>query len=190
MIVKKGNKWLVKDSSGKKILGTHDTKEKAIKQLAAVEISKKERSKEETMENTEHYYKLKCAELNEMKKKLQAQLDALNEQLTAAGVPGQGQGQGQQTVPQQSAQGQQAKQKKPMSPKKAIESPIKTHHGISQVGFGAEAQEDVLKSYSDNPSTEEKEEAKDASWQSVNTAISNYMQSQLEKLKQSQRMNG
>lgn len=43
MIVKHGNKWQVKDSSGKKILGTHETKQEAIDQLAAIEISKKKR---------------------------------------------------------------------------------------------------------------------------------------------------
>lgn len=39
-IVKSGNKWLVKDSKGKKTLGTHPTREKAIAQLRAIEISK------------------------------------------------------------------------------------------------------------------------------------------------------
>jgi len=43
MIVKRGNKWEVRDSSGEKLLGTHSTKEKAASQLAAIEISKKER---------------------------------------------------------------------------------------------------------------------------------------------------
>jgi predicted nucleotidyltransferase len=43
MIVKQGNKWQVKDSSGKKVLGTHTTKQEAIDQLAAIEISKKKR---------------------------------------------------------------------------------------------------------------------------------------------------
>lgn len=46
MIIKKNNKWVVTDSSGKKVLGTHSSKEKATKQLAAIEISKKEREKE------------------------------------------------------------------------------------------------------------------------------------------------
>jgi hypothetical protein len=41
MIVKKGNKWLVKSSDGKKTLGTHSSKAKALRQLMAVEISKK-----------------------------------------------------------------------------------------------------------------------------------------------------
>jgi len=41
MISKVGSKYKVLDSSGKKVLGTHRTKEKAIKQLAAIEISKK-----------------------------------------------------------------------------------------------------------------------------------------------------
>ena len=39
-IQKRGNKWVVLDSSGEKVLGTHETKEKAKKQLAAIEISK------------------------------------------------------------------------------------------------------------------------------------------------------
>jgi hypothetical protein len=43
MIVHKGSKWEVRDSSGEKLLGTHDTKQEAAKQLAAIEISKKER---------------------------------------------------------------------------------------------------------------------------------------------------
>ena len=43
MIIKHGNKWQVKDSSGKKIFGTHTTKQEAIDQLAAIEISKKKR---------------------------------------------------------------------------------------------------------------------------------------------------
>ncbi len=43
MIVKKNNKWEVRDSSGKKVLGTHETKEDAVKQLGAIESSKKRR---------------------------------------------------------------------------------------------------------------------------------------------------
>jgi hypothetical protein len=43
MIVKRGNKWEVRDSSGEKLLGTHYSKEEAVDQLAAIEISKKKR---------------------------------------------------------------------------------------------------------------------------------------------------
>lgn len=43
MIVKRGNKWEVRDSSGEKLLGTHPTKKEAVDQLAAIEISKKKR---------------------------------------------------------------------------------------------------------------------------------------------------
>lgn len=43
MIIKKGNKWQVRDSSGEKILGTHSTKKDAVDHLAAIEISKKKR---------------------------------------------------------------------------------------------------------------------------------------------------
>jgi hypothetical protein len=38
-IVKRGDKWLVMDSEGKKTLGTHDTKKAAEKQLTAIHIS-------------------------------------------------------------------------------------------------------------------------------------------------------
>ena len=41
MIIKKGDKYVVKDSKGKKVLGTHSTRQAALKQLAAIEISKK-----------------------------------------------------------------------------------------------------------------------------------------------------
>ena len=40
MIKKRGNKFVVTDTSGTKVLGTHPSKEKAAKQLAAIEISK------------------------------------------------------------------------------------------------------------------------------------------------------
>jgi hypothetical protein len=43
MIVYKEKKWLVTDSTGKKVLGTHSSKNKALKQLAAIEISKNSR---------------------------------------------------------------------------------------------------------------------------------------------------
>ena len=39
MIRKKGDKWVVTTKSGR-VLGTHGSKEKALKQLAAVEASK------------------------------------------------------------------------------------------------------------------------------------------------------
>ena len=40
MIKKRGKKWVVLDKSGKKVLGTHPSREKAVKQLQAIEISK------------------------------------------------------------------------------------------------------------------------------------------------------
>lgn len=39
-VTKRGNDWVVLDSKGKKVLGKHSSKEKAIKQLQAIEISK------------------------------------------------------------------------------------------------------------------------------------------------------
>jgi len=41
MVKKKGTKYQVMDSEGKKVLGEHESREKALKQLAAIEISKK-----------------------------------------------------------------------------------------------------------------------------------------------------
>jgi hypothetical protein len=43
MIVKKGNKFIVMDSEGNKILGTHQTKSQAEKQLTAIHISQEKR---------------------------------------------------------------------------------------------------------------------------------------------------
>lgn len=40
IIVKSGDKFLVKTEDGSKVLGTHSYKKKAEKQLAAIEISK------------------------------------------------------------------------------------------------------------------------------------------------------
>lgn len=45
-VKKEDGKYVVKDSKGKKTLGKHKTKKEANKQLAAIEISKKERANE------------------------------------------------------------------------------------------------------------------------------------------------
>ncbi len=41
MIKRRGDKWVVTTSDGKKVLGTHDSEESAKKQLIAIEISKR-----------------------------------------------------------------------------------------------------------------------------------------------------
>lgn len=41
MIKKKGDKYVVMDSTGTKTLGTHPTREKALKQLRAIEVNKR-----------------------------------------------------------------------------------------------------------------------------------------------------
>lgn len=51
MIRKREGKFVVLDSKGKKVLGTHKTKKKAQKQLAAIEISKKSLSEQITIPN-------------------------------------------------------------------------------------------------------------------------------------------
>ena len=45
MIRKKGNKFVVMDSKGERVLGEHDSKKDALKQLAAIEASKRKRKK-------------------------------------------------------------------------------------------------------------------------------------------------
>jgi flagellar hook protein FlgE len=45
MLRKKGNKWVVTNESGSRVLGEHETKEKARAQLIAIELSKKRRGK-------------------------------------------------------------------------------------------------------------------------------------------------
>lgn len=39
-----GSKWIVTDKKGKKKLGTHTSRKKAVKQLQAIEISKAKHS--------------------------------------------------------------------------------------------------------------------------------------------------
>lgn len=41
MIRKRGEKWYVLDHEGKKVLGVHTSRKDAIRQLTAIEISKK-----------------------------------------------------------------------------------------------------------------------------------------------------
>lgn len=45
MIRKQGSKYVVKTGSGKRTLGTHATRAAALRQLAAVEASKRRRGK-------------------------------------------------------------------------------------------------------------------------------------------------
>lgn len=45
MIRRQGSKWVVLTKDGKKVLGRHETEEKAQAQLAAIEASKKRRAK-------------------------------------------------------------------------------------------------------------------------------------------------
>jgi len=44
-IRKRGNKFIVTNKAGTKVLGTHNTRKEALKQLAAIEAGKKRRGK-------------------------------------------------------------------------------------------------------------------------------------------------
>lgn len=131
------------------------------------------------MQNEEHYYKMKCAELNEVKRQLIERIKALNEQLVSQAVSQVQPGQGQQVSKNKNGK---------LSSKEQIEAPVKAQQGFQYSGHASQSMEDVLKSYSDNPNTAEQEEAKDASWQSVNSAVGNYMSQQVAKLAKSQQM--
>ena len=55
MIQKRGNKFVVTDKAGTKVLGTHSSESKAKKQLAAIEISKaKHIDRKSTRLNSSH----------------------------------------------------------------------------------------------------------------------------------------
>lgn len=43
-ISKRGGKYIVTDSSGKKVLGSHPTREQAVNQIQAIEASKHRRA--------------------------------------------------------------------------------------------------------------------------------------------------
>jgi len=40
MVRRRGDKWVVLDSTGKRVLGTHNTKQDALRQLRAIEAHK------------------------------------------------------------------------------------------------------------------------------------------------------
>ncbi len=56
-VMQRGDKWVVTDSSGKKVLGTHDSKESALKQLRAIEANKSAESTEEDWTTEVDFYK-------------------------------------------------------------------------------------------------------------------------------------
>lgn len=197
MIIKSGKHWLVKDSSGKKILGRHPSKEKAVKQLAAIEISKKKRGVKEQAESinnfmnpTDNYFKLKCADLYEQKKILLNYLRKLDEDIASvAQQPPQQQNQ-QQT--QQSVKGMGKRGKKMMG-QQGEEQPQDPRIPVQMQGFAGTpqlqaARLDVIQRYSDNPMTQQIEEPGEVSWQNVNASIGNERQEALRKLMIQQRM--
>lgn len=225
MIVKQGKIWLVKDSSGKKILGRHDSRKKAAKQLAAIEISKNKKLKEfkdpfyniNNFMNEQNYYKIKCAHLDQYKKELQEKLNIL-EALTTSNTSQNNQAEQEEETPATTPPfkfapadmaGQQSQQQQQYTPSKKkikkggqeeesgktkqldVNNPLEfaqAHMGIALTPQSAQGQVNVLSQYYDNPETEEKETPESASWQNVNTAISNYMGSEVNKLMRQQRM--
>ena len=50
-IRKRGDKWQVTNKSGDRVLGTHGSKKSALRQLAAVEISKKQRREDRSLDS-------------------------------------------------------------------------------------------------------------------------------------------
>lgn len=197
MIVKKGNKWQVRDSSGKKVLGTHPSKEKALKQLAAVEISKKKK-KEKVQENSElinnfmnpieNYYMLKCAQLEEERRLLTKKLNALIEDMGGVAHTPQ-----QQPIvmptPQTKVKGKKVAQEEEEEEDTSLEQKaLSPQYGLAPTPDKSAAITDLLRKYSDNPETPQVEQPVDASWQRVNTSIGRAMQEKLRQLKAQQYM--
>jgi len=203
MIVKKGTKWLVKDSSGKKVLGTHSTKKLAIQQLAAIESSKarKEKQLKEYLYSQQNlineFYMLKLSELKEKKEFLENELKEikmknlitlLSEQPYhgGGGPPGQfGQGQQGQVQPQQQTQQRnlRARRKQVLDGQPNAEDNTSEdgdpfpmaqgHMGIALTPQVAGAQTELLTKYFDDPKTARREVAYEPTWQNVQTSIAN-----------------
>lgn len=169
MIIKQGNDWIVKDSSGKKVLGRHKTKEKARKQLAAIEISKKK--------NLEENIKL-----IEKKNNLMREILNILEQMGSDNIPNQN--------PINSKGRYKIKKVEENLPPAERYLEAKPFHGLASHGKGALAQQDILQKYYDNPETPEIEQADETNWQNVNTAVSNYVGDQVNQLMRQQRMLG
>ena len=64
------------------------------------------------------------------------------------------------------------------------------HHGIALTPQSASAQQTILKQYFDNPQTAQREIPQDATWQNVNQSVSNYVGGQVNQLLRQQRMLG
>lgn len=198
MIVKKGTKWLVKDSSGKKVLGTHSTKKSAVQQLAAIESSKARRKKQlkeyfYSQQNLiNEFYMLKLSELKEKKQFLENELKEikmknlitlLSEQpyRSGGGPPGQfSQGQPQQQAQQRNLRARrnqfsdgQAEAEDNTSEDSDPFPMAQGHMGIALTPQVAGAQTELLTKYFDDPKTARREVADKPTWQNVQTAIAN-----------------
>lgn len=142
------------------------------------------------MNSIDNFYKLKCAKLEEERKQLLQQLAYLEEiaMTASAGVAGQAQPSFSPST-ESPTSGSRRKGRKPAEKPEMQEDPLdpKAQHGLEPYGVGEYALRDVLQKYSDNPTTPEFEMPQQATWQATNTAIGNYMQGEVERLK---RMHG
>ena len=69
-IMKRGNKWLVTNEAGTEVLGTHNTRADAVRQLAAIEASKHRRRRKGSDMNEEIRLMKIEEEIREMANKL------------------------------------------------------------------------------------------------------------------------
>lgn len=204
MIVKQGRKWLVKDSSGKKILGTHSTKQSAIKQLGAIEASKAKTKKEMSSPqkiNVDEFYMIKLCNLIEKKESLKNRLEEmktknllalLSEQPYAGGANAPGQYGQNQSPPQQLQQRNLKGRRRPISNEQPNaedntqqkEDPFpmaQGHMGIALTPQTANAQTELLTKYFDDPNTQQREVANEPTWQNVQTSIAHSVGQEVNK---------
>ena len=216
------------DSDGERVLGKHPTKEKANKQLAAIEISKKQRLKETTMNSTEKFYAENYLNLLRERDSL---LNQLNEMIAMPSVPPVGSQMPQRKRKEDmnkvtiSASGMTEPTKKPDPMQPAIDPSGFALQRMPQTGGGMPpmggempqmgqgqapmagqqkmstplhgfkpspeeefGQEDLLTKFFDDPETGVEEVPDKPSWQNLLRAQGNYVSSEVEKLKRSQRM--
>jgi hypothetical protein len=219
MIVKRKNKWEVRDSSGKKILGRHSNKSDAIKQLAAIEISKKEEESKETNESLnnfmhliDNFEKLKCARLQEEKMLLTSYLNNIKSSnlanliyegpngptppIASAPTTGMAPMMGTQQVG-----GKKAKIRKTGEEDEDAKSEdtndaphpfdmAQAHHGLALTPQIALAQKNMLTTFYDDPRTANREVAQKPTWQNLQQSVGNYVGAQVNQLLRQQRMLG
>jgi hypothetical protein len=192
---------LVKDSSGKKILGTHPTKKAAVEQLAAIESSKARRKNQlkelfrPTTNSVDNFYMLNLSKLKQKKEILENELKELkmknlinflseNPQNIGSNPYSHGAQMGQQPQQIQSQQRPIRGRKRPFpgeqqdfeQDSESNNNPFpmsQSHMGMALTPQSANAQRELITKYFDDPNTPNREQTNEPTWQNLQTSIAN-----------------